>query len=334
MPSKSPAQARLMAAAAHTRGGCEVYSNTSSGIATSGGTAITISHCPHIQANGGEGITLDNATTESTVVGNILVGNGTVGCFGGIGAGNNSNYNTVIGNVITGTVTCGGIGFDGKNNVISGNVTNGNNGPGILIQYNSTYTTTENTVTGNNISEAAAITTQAGTLYTYIGPNTIHACDASPMNCSAISDSGTGTIYSQAANGDTTSASARAAPYIGQVISATATGVTPSGNTEVASLSIPAGHWQCEGWVFTHPAGTTTQSVVETSISTSSAAPGTGPAQAQINSAQLAGDSVGLSAGPLYLNLTTATTYYSQAYVTYAVSTLTVDGGIQCLRIW
>jgi hypothetical protein len=43
---------------------------------------------------------------------------------------------------------------------------------------------------------------------------------------------------------------------------------------------------------------------------------------------------VAINTGPVYYNITSATTVYIVGFVGYAVSTLTINGGLQCLRTW
>ena len=105
--------------------------------------------------------------------------------------------------------------------------------------------------------------------------------------------------------------------------------------TNVTSLSVPQGNWMCSGGTLTHPAGTTTQSGNVTALSTVSANfPGSAPGQIAQSSSTSAGSFVGQDTGPVYYSFGSTTTLYLVAQVTYAVSTLTIDGDIHCMRIF
>jgi hypothetical protein len=111
--------------------------------------------------------------------------------------------------------------------------------------------------------------------------------------------------------------------------------ITSATPTNVTSVSLAQGNWECTGGTLTHPAGSTTQSSNLIGLSRTSATfPGTVSQEVLANSTSSAGLFVGQMVGPVYYTLTTATTLYLVAQANYAVSTLTIDGDIHCHRIF
>lgn len=121
------------------------------------------------------------------------------------------------------------------------------------------------------------------------------------------------------------------------VVSSTVSQTAIANNTatNVTSVSLGSGNWECSGSTLTHPAGTTTQSLNITALNTVSATfPGVAPGQVQQGSAVTANTFVGQSTGPVYYSLNGPFTIYLVAQVAYATSTLTIDGDIHCHRVF
>ena len=170
---------------------CYIENNTNIGILNSNATGSIIDG-NYITACGGEGITLDNATIESIVNGNTIIANGTIGAFGGIGAGDKSNDNVISNNYIGFTVNAGGIGINGDRNLMIGNQIRNNGGPGVLIGSNVSYPTpTQNMIVSNICAgNTTTFTNTSGCTDTTIIGNIEFG--------TGISDSGTGTVYMSA----------------------------------------------------------------------------------------------------------------------------------------
>lgn len=137
--------------------------------------------------------------------------------------------------------------------------------------------------------------------------------------------------------GDTTSATNPTAGRVGEVLSSNVTtqAISSNTNTQVTSISATAGHWLCWGALYTHPASGTTTANAEVAVSTTTATlPATVPGTSFYNSSVAANGQLGFTTGPIAYNFTSTTTVYLNGEVNYAVSTLTVDGDLRCLRIW
>lgn len=138
--------------------------------------------------------------------------------------------------------------------------------------------------------------------------------------------------------GDLTTETTPGAGYIGEVQSASVTtaAIINSTSTNITSKSIPAGHWSCMAWIYTNPAGTTVQTFSLVGLSTNSTPtnPSNGPGVDVRATTSTAGFPVATIAGPVLYNFTAATTVYVVADIAYSVSTLTINGGLQCQRIF
>jgi hypothetical protein len=105
--------------------------------------------------------------------------------------------------------------------------------------------------------------------------------------------------------------------------------------TNVTSLSVPSGNWECAGSTLTHPAAATTQSLNVTSLSlVSNSFPTAAPGEVTQGSAVSANTFIGQATGPVFYSFGGTTTLYLTAQVNYAGGTLTIDGDIHCHRIF
>lgn len=129
-----------------------------------------------------------------------------------------------------------------------------------------------------------------------------------------------------------TGTSGPTAGNVGYVVSASATSqaIANSTTTNITSLSVPAGHWSCTGWITTNPAGTTVQGFVNASLSTTSATGGGFPSIFTLSAAVNAGGRIEAEFGPQIYNFATPTVVYNVQFISYSISTLTSGGGIQC----
>lgn len=138
--------------------------------------------------------------------------------------------------------------------------------------------------------------------------------------------------------GTTTNNNANAGS-VGEYVTNTTTGTSLPVNTgaSVASISLTAGDWDVEGIIQTVPAGTTTQSLVATGISTSSTAfqvlSGSFLNIQELAVSVSAGLNIALATPRTRISLSSTTTIYLVAQVNYAVSTLTCNGFIRARRV-
>jgi hypothetical protein len=117
---------------------------------------------------------------------------------------------------------------------------------------------------------------------------------------------------------------------------ALAQAITTSTPTNIAQRVIPAGHWSCYGYLTTNPAGTTTISKAQATVTTASATDGAGMATNRLafNAASTTGIGMTLPVGPTRFDFVSPTSLYLVGDVAYAVSTLTADAGVFCDRVW
>jgi len=138
--------------------------------------------------------------------------------------------------------------------------------------------------------------------------------------------------------GTTTNNNANAGS-VGEYVTNTTTGTSLPVNTgaSVASISLTAGDWDVEGIIQTVPAGTTTQSLIATGISTSSTAfqvlSGSFLNIQELAVSVSAGLNIALATPRTRISLSSTTTIYLVAQVNYAVSTLTCNGFIRARRV-
>lgn len=126
---------------------------------------------------------------------------------------------------------------------------------------------------------------------------------------------------------------------VGEYVTNTATTVAISNSTatNVTSISLTAGDWDVTGQLQSNPAGTTTQSDVVTGISMTSGAFATLASgfnnQNSLPVNVAAGIAVNISAPITRISLSATTTVFLIGFVSYATSTLTVDGFIRARRV-
>ena len=120
---------------------------------------------------------------------------------------------------------------------------------------------------------------------------------------------------------------------VGEVISSDvlAVAITSATFTNVTSISLTAGDWDLWGHMLTAPAGTTTQQAFICAISTVSATVSTYYTQATF--AVAAGVAIGIPVSHIRMSLGSTTTIYFVGYVTYAISTLTVNAHLYARRV-
>jgi hypothetical protein len=148
------------------------------------------------------------------------------------------------------------------------------------------------------------------------------------------------TFYTAATAGVTTGTAA-AAGNVGELISSTVLAGSavsqPTSGTAitVTSVSLTPGDWDCEGSVFSNPAGTTTTSLLKGSMGISAAslqtAPYGGAATSASSVAAGLGESVALTRAQ-FLSAGTQTVYLV-GDATFAVSTMGLYGQISCRRV-
>jgi hypothetical protein len=136
--------------------------------------------------------------------------------------------------------------------------------------------------------------------------------------------------------GDITVATTPGTGNVGELVSQTAAAqaISSATPTNLTSKSIPSGHWACNGYIKTNPAGSTTQSSVAGSLSQTTATMGSGMAAQVVPSSVAAGLGETLNFGPSEFNFASPTTLFVVGSATYAASTLTADAGLFCSRVW
>lgn len=125
-----------------------------------------------------------------------------------------------------------------------------------------------------------------------------------------------------------------AAGSVGEVISSavSAVAITTNTLTNVTSISLTAGDWDVFGGTLTNPAGTSTQGILKVGINTTSATLPTDVYSITDYTSASAGVPQGMGAPTIRLNLSGTTTVYLVSQITYAISTLTINGTITARR--
>jgi len=136
-----------------------------------------------------------------------------------------------------------------------------------------------------------------------------------------------------------TSGSAISAGNIGQIItSGTITGVSMTSATtrNITSITLTAGVWRIWGTFIAAPNATTTQSTVQSVISSVSGTSFT-PVSSDVELIMSAAIPASLFSiapvGTTVVNISSPTTYYLNGYVSFAVSTLTAGGILSAQRV-
>lgn len=238
------------------------------------------------------------------------------------GAGTSPLFEALSGDA---TITSAGV-----MTIANGAVTTGKVAAHTLVYSNITQAT-QNTLLGNNTGSPADLRNVSV-------PN----CTVAALQWTA----GTGfscpaSFPSSLITGTTTNDSA-AAGFIGEYISADVPSTSPVSLTtatpaNVTSVSLTAGDWGCNGVVITKPAGSTTTSLFQAWMSTTSAAvptnlePGSAWASVPVPLAT-AGGVNNINFGPSRFSLSGTTTVYLSTQVSFATSTMGAYGFIGCRR--
>lgn len=132
-----------------------------------------------------------------------------------------------------------------------------------------------------------------------------------------------------------------AAGSVGQIVESTvlvgsAVALTTATTANITSISLTAGDWSVYGNIWTNPAGTTTTSIVQGAISTTSATLPTAPASGAFTrfaDSFTIGQAQGIYVGQTRLSLSGTTTVYLVMQVTFAISTMGGYGYIGARRV-
>lgn len=130
--------------------------------------------------------------------------------------------------------------------------------------------------------------------------------------------------------------SAASAGYIGEVIQGQGSNVSVSSATPktITSISLTPGHWFVYGSFKTLPAGSTTTSFIDASISATNNTSGDFPGRYYAPLAAAAGATIEGNCGPVLVNITATTTYYAVMSATFASSTMNVAMNLLATRMW
>ena len=193
---------------------------------------------------------------------------------------------------------------------------------------------------GNGTSAVGLGTVSGNTteFLTFSGAATASRCLHTDANGNAIiaaADCGSGGL-TWPTPGDTAAPTNPTAGDVGEDLSASATTVAIANNaaTTLTSKSITAGHWLCWAAIQTNPAGATTQTDVEISVSSTNNVIGSEFARTTLPYAAAAGFGVRAHTPMVKYDATSTATLYAVAYILYQTSTLTADAQISCERIW
>jgi hypothetical protein len=152
---------------------------------------------------------------------------------------------------------------------------------------------------------------------------------------STVTASGTITPASVAGIVGTTAADSAQAGSIGEVMTATGTAVSLTSGTpaNVTTLALSAGDWWVFGGLTFNPAATTTITVQEGGVSTSTAVlPGAGNLGSLFATAT-AGKGSSFAVPMTRVNVSVPTTVYLVASASFGVSTMTVTGILNAIRM-
>lgn len=119
------------------------------------------------------------------------------------------------------------------------------------------------------------------------------------------------------------------------VAGGSAVALTSTVSANVTSVTLPAGNWLCYAEVVTSPAGSTTTSVIQADINTTSATLSTAPNDGAGISLPIslgAGVAAKVPVGQRIYRSATSQTVYLVANVTFAVSTLGAYGYLGCTQ--
>lgn len=200
------------------------------------------------------------------------------------------------------------------------------------------------TISGGTISGStgsfttlAASSTVSGTGFSnYLAsPPTIGTTAPAAGKFTTLQATGTITPSSTAGIVGTTTSDNAQAGSVGEYVTASATtvAITTGASTNITSISLTAGDWDVTGVMQVTPAGSTIVGGENVSISTISAAGGGLGATAFNGSTKSAGSADIIPTPVVRLSLSSTTTVYLVANVSYSTSTLTVSGLIRARRV-
>lgn len=220
-------------------------------------------------------------------------------------------------------------------NIASGTITNTQIASGTITSAN----IGTNVVGNTNIRQGAAKSVVGVT-----GNATANVADiaGTTRQVLAVSTAGTSLVFAQPQGdqllGTITNDNATAGnvgEYIVGTVTSPGSSISTATPANITSISLTAGDWDVWGITYFVPAASTTVTIFQSSISTTSAtinqAPGVWQIVNQASSAPAA--SVSFIVGPTRLSLSTTTTVFLVAQSTFATSTMTAYGTLQARRI-
>ena len=141
-------------------------------------------------------------------------------------------------------------------------------------------------------------------------------------------------LYPNGIAGITTGAALNAGA-IGQTITATGTAVslTTATNTNITSIALTAGNWSITATIYFTPAGTTTTTIEEAGISSTTATLPAIPLYTYMPMSLAAGVPIAFPLPSVIVNTSGTPTYYCVAQATFAVSTETATCTITAVRV-
>lgn len=155
-----------------------------------------------------------------------------------------------------------------------------------------------------------------------------------PLKTKQAQDAYTGTVASSRLVGTTTNDSASSG-YVGEILTATGTGVslTSGVDNNVTSLPLTAGDWDVYGWVTYSPAATTSISRIYGGINSTSAAVNFAQAFSDACAAFVPGAiTISHPVPKVTVKIAAPTTYYLCAGAAFTVSTMTCGGTLEARR--
>lgn len=210
-------------------------------------------------------------------------------------------------------------------------------------QYANLGSTINNTPIGNITPSTGAFTTlSASSTVSGTGFSTYLASPpaigtASPASGKFTTLQSTGTFTPSTTSGivGTTLANNAQAGSVGEVLTASANTVNvPSAiNTNVVTLSLSAGDWDIQGTIVFYPAGSTVPSALISGLSSTSTTFGGLGTYVVTRATFATGGNEAQTTPIVRFNVSTTTTIYLVAQVSYTVSTMTADSVIFARRV-
>jgi len=237
---------------------------------------------------------------------------------------------------LTGTTLAAGVINSSLTSV--GVLTSGATGSGFTINLGAS-TVSGTLPVANTAAETGDVTKPSGSSATTV---------AKIQGTTVSTPTGTGSVVLQAAPtinqpnvvGDTTAATNPAAGSVGETLTQTggSTAITSNTITNLTSKSITAGHWNCNVYIVTTPAGSTVTTSMEGALSTANntlpTTLGAFPSAAFLVSGGGAGGINTIDVGPVRIDPTATTTYYVNVTIIFTTSTMNATGTLICQRIF